>query len=320
MSPHPEQLWRRRAGNWLQTLLLVGGLACVMALPGWALLGGTGVLWALSIVAIAMLAGGRIPARVLLAHAGAGLLHRRHAPRLHAVVDALYRRAGMSSPPALYYLPSPELNAFAVGDAQDGGIVVSDGLLRCLDLRQAAGVLAHEVSHLRNGDTRVMTLAAIMTELTFWGATAAQLFIIFLVPAIIAGDVELPWLTLLVVALAPTVSSLLQLALSRNREYAADLEAVALTGDAAGLASALRILETYHGGWLYSRFGRRQPRWLHWLRTHPPTDDRVRRLLALGEHEADSFHRLLQKPRPSRLLVRQAPTPLGSRYWITRRF
>lgn len=85
------------------------------------------------------------------------------------------------------------------------------------------------------------------------------------------------------VAVSPTVSTLLQLALSRNREYTADLEAVALTGDARGLASALELLERDNSSWLRSVFGR-EPVRLPWLQTHPPTAERIRRLLELSSH------------------------------------
>ncbi|MCG6659239.1 M48 family metalloprotease [Halomonas campisalis] len=316
----PYRLWRSRLKNGLQTLLILLGLSLVLSVPGYLLAGVGGVLICLAAVLMAVYLSSWVPARLILASSGAGLLQRHQAPELYRVLDALYRRAGLSLPPRLYYAPSPDLNAFAVGDRRDGGIALTEGLLRTLSLRQLAGVLAHEVSHLRHNDTRVMSMAAAMSRLTLWVATLVQVVLIMMVPMMIRGDIGIPWLALLVVALSPTVSSLLQLALSRNREYTADLDAVALTGDPRGLASALEVLERFHGAWLESLFGRHPPAWLDWLRTHPPTRERIRRLLALGEDTADDGRPpLFRHTDTGSPVITERPGPLGRRYWIVRR-
>ncbi len=314
----PSQLWRGRLQNLLQTGLILGGLACLMAIPAWLLAGPEGLYWALLLVIFGAFVGGRIPARYVLARAGASQLSPAQAPELYAVLRALYDRAQMETPPALFYVPDPNLNAFATGTRQNGGVAVSAGLLATLNLRQLAGVLGHEVSHLRNGDTRVMALAAAMSQFTVWSAFAIQLLLILMLPGILLGEVALPWLALLFAALAPTLSTLLQLALSRNREYMADLEAVAMTGDPRGLAEALQILEQHHGSWLRTLFGQRPPPFLKWLQTHPPTDERIQRLLAL--HERSDL-------RPIAAIRRAAATPLVGRpppepilRWLLRRY
>ena len=320
MTIRHHRLWRSRLKNGLQTLLILTGLSLVLSIPGYLLAGVAGVLVCLAAVLIAVYLSSWVPARLILASAGAGLLQRHQAPELYHVLDALYQRAGLSISPRLYYAPSPDLNAFAVGDRRDGGIALTDGLLRTLSLRQLAGVLAHEVSHLRHNDTRVMSMAAAMSRLTLWVATLAQVVLIMMVPMMIRGEAQMPWLALLLVALSPTVSSLLQLALSRNREYTADLDAVAMTGDPRGLASALEVLERFHGAWLASLFGRHEPAWFEWLRTHPPTQERVRRLMALGERPRDDGR--LPIPPDSdatHSTIIERPGPLGRRYWIVRR-
>ncbi|WFM72462.1 zinc metalloprotease HtpX [Halomonas sp. CKK8] len=314
-----QRLWRSRMKNGLQTLLIMAGLALVLAVPGYLLAGGLGIVMSLGVVVAGAFAGSWVPARVILADAGAGLLDRHQAPSLYRLLDTLYQRAGLTRPPQLFYAPSPELNAFAVGTRHDGGIAVTEGLLRTLTLRELAGVLAHEVSHLRHGDTRVMSMAAAMTRLTLWLTTVLQLSLLLLVPLILAGELRLPWSLLLVVAFAPSLSTLLQLALSRNREYTADLDAVALTGDPEGLASALAVLERHHGRWLAALFGRHPPAGPDWLRTHPPTEERIRRLMgveatrdtSLHDHHDDNHH------APPEILER--PGAMGRRYWIRRR-
>jgi heat shock protein HtpX len=285
MSDRGPQIARYRLSNALQMALIIAALALVLAIPAWLIAGRGGVLWALAMVALTVLLAGRVPSRIVLARSGARPLARRQAPGLYGLLDELYARAGMPSGPRLYLVPSPQLNAFAVGTAADGGIAVTDGLLRRLAARELAGVLAHETSHLRRNDTRVMSMAAAMTQLTMFGATAIQILLLLYLPWLLAGAIDIPIALLLAAAFSPTVSTLLQLALSRNREYTADLEAVALTGDPAGLAAALDVLERANGSWLRTIFGR-EPSPVSWLRTHPPTARRIERLRALSDASA----------------------------------
>lgn len=283
VRPDPARIARHRLLNAAQTLLVAGGLLVVLAIPAWVLAGGTGIVWVIILGLAAAWLSGNVPSRLVLARAGASPLRRRQAPGLYALVDRLYQAAELDIEPALYFVPSPQLNAFAVGTSRDGGIAITDGLVRRLTVRQLAGVLAHEISHLAHHDTRVMSMASAMTQMTVFGATLVQFLLLLALPWMLSEGAPLPWLLLLAVAISPTVSTLLQLALSRNREYTADLEAVALTGDARGLASALQLLERDNGAWLRSVFGR-EPVQVPWLQTHPPTAERIRRLLELSHY------------------------------------
>jgi len=316
MALNRDRLWRNRLTNGLQTLLIMASLALVLSIPGYLLAGPFGVLLCLAMVLLAVYISSWVPARLILANASAGLLRRHHAPELYRLLDALYQRAGLEIPPLLYYAPSPDLNAFAVGDHRDGGIAVTDGLLRALSLRELAGVLAHEVSHLRHGDTKVMSIAAAMTRLTVWITTVVQVSILLMLPMILAGELPFPWLALLLAAFAPTLSTLLQLALSRNREYTADLEAITITGDPRGLASALQVLERYNSRWLATLFGRQPPAWLDWLRTHPPTAERIQRLMAISPAPRHDGPLTTDVERPT---LHARPGPMSGRYWILRR-
>jgi len=306
MKADPEQLAQHRVMNAVQMLLVTAGLMAVLAIPAWVLAGGAGVVWTVLLGLVTAWLSGNVPSRVVLAQAGASPLARHQAPGLYAMVDRIYRAAGLTIEPALFFVPSDGLNAFAVGTSSDGGIAITDGLVRRLDARQLAGVLAHEVSHLRHNDTRVMSMAAAMTQMTVFGATLVQFLLLLAVPWMLASGSPLPWLLLFMVALTPTASTLLQLALSRNREFTADLEATALTGDPGGLASALDVLERDNSTWLRNIFGR-EPVKVPWLQTHPPTEERIRRLAQLarqpeaGRGEWTQEHPLIVDRPPARV-------------------
>jgi heat shock protein HtpX len=175
------------------------------------------------------------------------------------------------------------MNAFTVGNRADSAIALTDGLLRRLTMREITAVLAHEVSHVANNDMWVMGLADLVSRITSTLSLFGQMLVLINLPLLMLGGVTLPWLPLLLLVAAPTISALLQLALSRAREYDADLDGAQLTGDPAGLASALQKLERYQGGLLERVLlpGRRIPD-PSLLRTHPHTEERVRRLLALA--------------------------------------
>ncbi|MEJ2692120.1 MAG: zinc metalloprotease HtpX [Candidatus Thiodiazotropha sp.] len=208
----------------------------------------------------------------------------QEAPPLTRLVEKLAQRAGVSRPPRLYYLPSDLMNAFTAGTPTDAAIAVSDGLLRRLDWRELSGVLAHEMMHIVHQDTRLMAFADLTGRLTGLLSITGQLLLLINRPLLILGEATLPWLPILLLIAAPNLSSLVQLALSRSREYEADLGAVELTGDPLGLASALSKLESPRGSLLARLLfpGQRIPD-PSMLRTHPPTEERVRRLLELAD-------------------------------------
>jgi heat shock protein HtpX len=160
---------------------------------------------------------------------------------------------------------------------------VTDGLLRGLTGRQLVGVLAHEVSHIRHNDMWIMSVADSVSRLVRMMSVFGQVLLLINLPMLLMDQVRISWLLIAVLILAPTASALLQLALSRNREFDADLEAAALTGDPQGLAAALERLERAQGS-MWERIVFSGPRIPEpsLLRTHPSTEERVRRLLALS--------------------------------------
>lgn len=270
--------------NNLQTMAMLLAMFAVLSMAGWLLAGGVGVVGALLLGGVLLLFTPAVSPSWLLRLYHASPMHPDQAPHIHAAVHELASRAALPRPPEIFYVPSAMLNAFAVGGRGRTAIALTDGIWRALSLRELVGVLAHEVSHLRNNDTLVMGVADLVSRITSVLASAGQLLLLINLPLLMWSQVTINWWAILLLIAAPAVNALIQLALSRTREYDADLGAVALTGDPRGLASALEKIDRYHGGIFEQLFlsGNRVPD-PSLLRTHPPTEDRVRRLEMLAE-------------------------------------
>lgn len=272
---------RHKRRNLLQSVLLLGGMVLLLAACGGSVAGGEGVLWALLAGGLSLALSPRLSPWVVLRLYRAVPLHSLDLPALYAVRDDICAAAGLERAPPLFYIPSPTLNALTVG--HDGAaIALTDGLLRSLTLRELAGVLAHEISHIRNADIWVMGLADTITRLTRVLSMVGLLLLALSLPVMLAGGDEPSWLLIGLLVFAPTLGGLLQLALSRTREFEADLDAAGLTGDPAGLASALSKMERTQGRFWEEILlpGRRIPD-PSLLRTHPRTAERISRLLSL---------------------------------------
>ena len=290
-----KTLWREHRGaNTVQTLLLLAAMCLLLGVLGWTVGGVIGASFALALgIALAAMSG-RMGPGLVLAMYKAQPISAQQAPGLLRLVEELARRAELPAVPRLHYVPSKMNNAFAIGHVNNAAIAVTDGLIRTLDYRELAGVIAHEMSHIAHRDLRVMGLADLFSRLTGTLSTVGKLMLVLGLFGAVFTNIAINWWSIGLLLFAPMLSSMLQLALSRTREYDADLGAAALTGDPEGLASALRKLERHHSG-LFEQVlapGRRVPD-PSVLRTHPPTDDRVKRLLAL---RGDS--RLPSMPEP----------------------
>jgi heat shock protein HtpX len=275
--------WRHhRLRNAAQSLLLLLAMAGILGALGWVVAGGAGIAWALAGGVVLVVFNTGISPRVILRMYGARRLARRDAPELLDVLEVLAERAVLPATPALYYVPSTMLNSFAVGSRGNAAVAVTDGMLRALASRELVGVLAHEISHVRHNDMWVMGLADLFSRLTALLSSFGQILLLLNLPLLMFSEYSVSWTAILILIFAPTVSALMQLALSRTREYVADLGAVELTGDPEGLAMALAKMERYQGRVIEQILfpGRRLPE-PSLLRTHPPTEERVRRLLAL---------------------------------------
>ncbi len=270
--------------NRLHTLILLAGILMLSSLTGWFLAGTAGMVWVLAVTAVSVAAFPRLTPHWALRRFGARALDPRYAPSLFANLRELTRRAGLSTVPTLVYLPTRNLTAFTTGTRDDAVIAVSEGLLRALDNRELTGVMAHEISHLKNNDLWIMNVSATFNQITSILSAVGQIMLIFNLPLVVLTEHHFPWIGVLVLIFAPTLTMLLQLALSRTREFDADLMAARLTGDSRGLASALFTIERYRRGWLgrLRWMGHGSPYDTIW-RTHPPTRARIRRLMAVAD-------------------------------------
>ncbi|SDW11285.1 zinc metalloprotease HtpX [Nitrosomonas communis] len=273
-----------RAHSWLnrlQTLLLVCLLLGVFILAGWLLFGENG-LWIIALISvIIVLMEPALGSRLTLALYRARPIARHEAPELWQIMTFLAARAELNNVPTLYYVASPMVNAFTVGRRQQAAIALTDGLLRHLSTRELAAVLAHETAHVANGDLLVMGLADYISRLTSILSLIGQILLFLALPSILFGYVTINWAVLFLLLFSPHLVVLLQLGLSRVREFNADLRASELTKDPEALALALAKIERASQSWravLFPGWGNPQP---SWLRTHPATEERIKRLLSL---------------------------------------
>lgn len=280
-----------RLGNALKTTVLLAGLTALVLLIGQRLGGAQGLAMAGFFAVIMNFGSYWFSDRIALAIHGAQPLPYEQAPWLHAMVERLSARAGMPKP-KVYLLPTPQPNAFATGrNPSHAAVAVTAGIMELLDERELEGVLAHEIGHVRNRDTLIGTVAATLAGIISY---AAQMLFWFGGSMLSRGDDEegggiagaLSNLGLLLVA--PIAATLLQLAVSRSREYGADATGAELCGDPDALASALLKMERGAEAMPYDR----APATSHLFivnplhhggvmalfSTHPPIPERVRRL------------------------------------------
>lgn len=276
-----RKLRANKLTNQLQSILLVLCMGFFIVAIGWLLLGRVGIFLALAISAFNLIFGPSVSPRSILRAYHAQPLTPYEAPELLELFSSLVERADLSHPVQLWYVPSQVPNAFAVGSGSNSSVAVTDGLLRLMNQRELAGVLAHEIAHVKNKDTTVMGIADMMGRIASYIARLG-LFVVFLgLPTLMANASFARVLLAGGMMLAtPLIVFLLQMALSRSREFNADLGAVTLTKDPLGLASALGKLEQLQQGSWLSRIFRTQGYQLEpsWLRSHPATRDRIKEL------------------------------------------
>lgn len=277
-----NQIKRNRLNNLLHTILLFAGMIGLLALLGLSLAGVNGLVWASLLGGLFLLFSQHASPYLMLRLVKARPLAVPEAPGLYQLIETLTHRADLPRMPRLYYIPDRMMNAFAVGSRDEAAIGLTEGLLRHLDKRELAGVLAHEISHIRHNDMRVMSVAALISHLTSLFSSFGQLLLFLNLPLLLFGRTTISWFAILLLLVAPLLSSLLQLALSRTREFEADLGAAHLTGDPEGLATALQKM-AYHQDNPFKRilrpgYSTSDP---SLFRTHPRTDERVNRLRQL---------------------------------------
>jgi heat shock protein HtpX len=272
----------RRFINMMQSAVIILLMCGIMASLGILIGGIEGLIWALALGLFIFILSPRFSPALMLRMYRASAIPAGEAAELYAITAQLASKAGIAKVPVLFYIPSRIMNAFSVGNREDSAIALTDGLLRALDWNEMTGVLAHEMSHIGRDDLKIMGLADSLTRFTLFMANIGMLLLIIYLPLFFIAGVQVPFLLILIMIFAPRLSILLQLALSRTREFDADLNAVKITGDPTGLASALKKIDTYSPSVWDALImpGRKVPA-PSVLRTHPQTDKRVERLLKM---------------------------------------
>ncbi|NNE69983.1 MAG: zinc metalloprotease HtpX [Rhodothermales bacterium] len=271
--------------NYLRTTVLMAVMMVLFALIGGGIYGQTGMIIAF-LVALALNFGSYwFSDKIVLKMYKAQEVTREQAPELYDMVDRLRQRAGLPMP-KVYVTPSDQPNAFATGrNPSNSAVAVTNGIVRLLQRDELEGVIAHELAHIKNRDILTSTIAATL-------AAAITLLARF---GMFAGDRDRGSLVanLLMLFLAPVAAMLIQMAISRSREFAADRGGAEICGNPRSLASALSRLQqgtervpmeanpaTAHM-FIVNPFagGMRGVRTL--FSTHPSTEVRIQRLMAL---------------------------------------
>jgi len=288
-------------GNLVKTGVLLAALTVLVVLIGGALGGQQGMLMAFILAMVVNFGSYWFSDRIVLAMYRAQPVDEAQAPALYRIVRRLATRANIPMP-RVYILPEETPNAFATGrNPQHAAVAVTEGILRIMSEEELEGVLAHELSHVKNRDTLTMAIAATLAGAITYMAHMAQWAMIFGGGRRDGEDREEGGMGvvggLLMIVLAPLAATLIQLAVSRAREYQADASGAHMAGQPWGLAQALEKLDvasrmtpmddatpaTAHlfivnpltGGGLTTLFS-----------THPPIAERVARLRAMAQAKA----------------------------------
>jgi heat shock protein HtpX len=274
--------------NWLKTTLLMAAIVALFGAVGMLLGGALGMLVALVLGGAMNLWAYWNSDQMVLRMYHAQEVGPADAPQFYDIVAELARRAQLPMP-KVYLIDAAQPNAFATGrNPEHAAVAATTGILRMLSARELRGVMAHELAHVKNRDILTSTLSA-----TVAGAISAlaQFGLFF------GGDRERPNLVmqLVLMILAPLAASLIQMAISRAREFAADRGGAEISGDPEALASALRKIEAHARGTPLETADR-HPETAQMMiinplsggdlaglfRTHPATEQRVARLLELA--------------------------------------
>ena len=279
--------------NWLKTTVLLALLTGLLLWLGDLLGGQQGLVMALAFAGILNFAAYFFSDRIALAMHRAQPVTEAQAPQLYAVVAELAQRAAIPMP-KLYLIPEMQPNAFATGRSpRHASVAVTEGLLQAMDREELKGVLAHELSHVRHFDILISSVAATVAGALSMLARMAGFALMF--GGRDRDDRGGGIGGLFFVIVAPIIAVIIQLAISRSREYAADEAGARLAGTPTGLISALRKLDAY-GARIPMQTA--QPSTAHMMiaspfsgrgmmemfATHPPMEKRIARLEAMVGH------------------------------------
>ena len=274
----------------MKTFMLMAALTALFLVGGQLLGGQQGMIIALLLALGLNFFAYWNSDKMALAMNKARMVTPEEAPELHQIVDKLSARAEIPKP-KVYVVNNQTPNAFATGrNPEHAAVAVTTGLLQLMDRTELEGVIGHELGHIKNRDILISSIASVMAGAISYLATMAQWAMIF---GGRGNDDEggNPLVMLVMMIVAPLAASLIQMAISRSREYLADAQGASISGSPQSLASALQKLTTYNKqlpmqvnpasaqmyivnpltkGMLASLFS-----------THPPVEERVKRLMAM---------------------------------------
>ena len=283
------------SGSTLKTFILLAGLSALLLLIGQALGGRSGLYFALFMALIMNFIGYWFSDKIALAMSGAKEVSIHEAADLHQMVERLAVQASLPKP-RVYIIPQDTPNAFATGrNPEHAAVAVTEGLLRILKPAELEGVLAHELAHIRNRDILISSVAAVIAGAISYLATMAQ-WGAFMGMGRGADDEEGGGggniiAVILMAIIAPIAAMLIQMAISRSREYQADATGARIVGAGQPLANALLKLEESNKqlpmqvnpaqAQMYIVNPLSAGGFTRLFSTHPPIQERVARLLEM---------------------------------------
>ena len=276
--------------NHVKTFLLMTLLTVLLVVLGGAIAGEQGLIMAFGFALVLNLFSYWFSDSIAIRMTRSREVSREEQPELYDMVERLSQNAGLPTP-RVYVTPSPQPNAFATGrNPRHAAVAVTEGIMRILDRTELEGVIAHELAHIKNRDTLISTIATVMAGALAFVARMGQYRMIFggmRGSRNNAGGAAV-LIQLLAIIFAPLAAMLIRMAISRSREYIADAGGARIAGNSGGLASALLKMEQHAQGRpmrineaashmfiINPLSGQGMARMFS---THPPIQDRVRRL------------------------------------------
>jgi len=230
-------------GNWLKTTILMAGIVTLFGVVGAAIGGANGMLLALALGGVMNVFAYWFSDKMVLRMYNAQEVDAASAPQFYGMVRELSQRAGLPMP-RVYLIDEAQPNAFATGrNPEHAAVAATTGILRLLSARELRGVMAHELAHVRHRDILTSTIAA-----TVAGAISALAQFGFFFGGRGDGERANPFVGLIVMILAPVAAMLIQMAISRAREFEADRGGAEISGDPHALANALEKMDHYARG------------------------------------------------------------------------
>ena len=277
----------------LKTVALLGLLTGLLVVIGYSLYGPQGAIFGLVMAAFTNFGSWFYSDKIALSAYRAQPIDRQQAPAVYDMVEKLANKAEIPMP-GVYVVPGQAANAFATGrDPEHAAVAVTEGIVNALSSEELEGVLAHELTHIINRDTLTQAVAATLGGAVAFIAQMLQYSMFFGGNRNRDGGGANPLALIATIFLAPMAATIIQMGISRTREFAADAGAAKLTGNPRALANALKRLEAsaqrlpmqanpaFEPLLIVNALPQQMFRSL--FSTHPSTDDRVARLLEIEQ-------------------------------------